>query len=119
MSMKLVFHAIIPLPFWEWDDKSRIFMRFGHSKLGHWEVNCGEFKTRYDYHEVSQKCSHYVQSWFPKYSIILYGVLHDQMPSSQIVRAAIMLKDRLQRCTHAMHSWHSSDILAKLWTKLC
>ena len=51
MSMKLVFHAIIPLPFWEWDDKSRIFMRFGHSKLGEWEVNChGEFKTRYDCH---------------------------------------------------------------------
>ena len=44
MSMKLVFHAIIPLPFWEWDDKSRIFMRFGHSKLGEWEINCGEFK---------------------------------------------------------------------------
>ena len=47
--MKLVFHAIIPLPFWEWDDKSRIFMRFGHSKLGEWEVNCGDFKIpRYD-----------------------------------------------------------------------
>ena len=66
MSMKLVFHAIIPLPFWEWDDKSRIFMRFGHSKLGDWVVDCGQFKiARYDYHEVSQKCIHYVQSWFP------------------------------------------------------
>ena len=47
--MKLVFHAIVPLPYWEWDDKAtRMYIRFGHSKLGKWEENCGEFKvTRY------------------------------------------------------------------------
>jgi hypothetical protein len=64
--MKLVFHAIIPLPFWEWDDKSSIFMRFGHSKLGDWEVNCGQFEARYDYRSVIKVHPfNYVQLWFP------------------------------------------------------
>ena len=44
-SIKLVFHAIIPLPFWQWDNKSCIYMRFGHPKLGNWNVDCGEFEV--------------------------------------------------------------------------
>ena len=44
-SVKLVFHAIVPLPYWEWDNKSRIYIRFGHPKLGDWDYNCGEFEV--------------------------------------------------------------------------
>jgi hypothetical protein len=53
MSMKLVFHAIIPLQFWGWDDNSSIYMRFGHPKLGDWVVDCGQFEVgRYGYHNI-------------------------------------------------------------------
>ena len=41
-----MFHAIVPLPYWEWDNKkTRMYIRFGHSKLGKWEENCGEFEV--------------------------------------------------------------------------
>ena len=42
-SMKITFHAILPLAHWEWDDKSHMHIRFGHDKLGNWEVDCGKF----------------------------------------------------------------------------
>ena len=43
-SMKLVFHVILPLPYWEWDKASHMHIRFGHSKLGDWKVDCGDFE---------------------------------------------------------------------------
>lgn len=42
--MKLTFHAIVHLGYWEWDNTSRIHIRFGHEKLGSWEVDCGKFQ---------------------------------------------------------------------------
>ena len=43
-SIAVTFHAIVPKPLWEWDDKSCIHMRFGHKDLGNWQHNVGEFK---------------------------------------------------------------------------
>ena len=45
LSLKLVFHAIVPLPHWELDEFPCMYIRFGHRKLGDWGVDCGEFKV--------------------------------------------------------------------------
>ncbi len=42
----VVFHVIIAKPFWEWDQKSRIFLQFGGIDLGNWEQNIGTFVQR-------------------------------------------------------------------------
>ncbi len=43
ITVKLVFHVIIPKQFWEWDEESFVSLRFGNSELGSWEKNCGDF----------------------------------------------------------------------------
>lgn len=43
-SVAVTFHAIVPKPLWEWDDKSCMHMQFGHKDLGSWQHNVGEFK---------------------------------------------------------------------------
>ena len=45
-SMKVVFHAILPLSLWGWNESSLVYIRFGHAKLGNWHCDCGpmEFK---------------------------------------------------------------------------
>ena len=40
-SMRVAFHAIVPLDIWEWDDSSRIYIRFGHTKFGKWKHDAG------------------------------------------------------------------------------
>ena len=39
--MMVVFHAIVPLETWEWDDESEIYIRFGHPKFGNWNYDAG------------------------------------------------------------------------------
>lgn len=46
-ACKVVFHVIIPKQYWEWDDKSKVFIHFGHSRLGNWLVDIGNFVQRY------------------------------------------------------------------------
>lgn len=58
--MNITFHVVIPKVFWEWDLESRVYIRFGHPKLGEWS-DCGEFQERrYVYciicHNVLQFC---------------------------------------------------------------
>ncbi len=42
----VVFHVIISKPFWEWDRKSCIFLRFGGIDFGDWKQNIGAFVQR-------------------------------------------------------------------------
>lgn len=35
-SIKVTFHVILPLHFWEWDNTSKIGILFGHPGLGGW-----------------------------------------------------------------------------------
>ena len=49
-SMMVIFRAIVPLDIWEWDDQSKIYIRFGHPKFGNWKVDVGPGKRiRYNY----------------------------------------------------------------------
>lgn len=41
LSMPVEFHAIVPLDLWEWDQDSKIYMRFGYSEFGDWEHDVG------------------------------------------------------------------------------
>ncbi len=43
VTVNIVFHAIIPKLFWEWDEKSFVSLRFGNPKLGGWK-DIGTFK---------------------------------------------------------------------------
>ena len=47
-SINVIFHVIVPLDIWEWDETSQICLRFGHPDLGGWGFNCGlgHFKER-------------------------------------------------------------------------
>ena len=84
MSMKLVFHAIIPLQFWDWDEKSSIFMRFGHPKLGDWVADCGQFEVgRYGYHNIVlhsyyqyDRAHRYYQGFIPYFPAIKHMILY-------------------------------------------
>lgn len=40
-SMLVVFDTIVPLDIWEWDDKSKIYIKFGHSEFGDWKYDAG------------------------------------------------------------------------------
>ena len=42
-SLDVVFHVIIAKPVWEWDDESKVFLRFGSKHLGGWKRNIGNF----------------------------------------------------------------------------
>lgn len=47
-SIAITFHCILPTMLWEWDETSRMYMRFEAPDLGKWEDNVGEFrKGRY------------------------------------------------------------------------
>ncbi|XP_019853235.1 PREDICTED: E3 ubiquitin-protein ligase RNF213-like [Amphimedon queenslandica] len=37
----IVFHALLPLSLWEFDDTSRVCIRFGSNKLGSWQCDVG------------------------------------------------------------------------------
>ncbi len=45
-SVVVVFHVIIPKPFWEWDCNSQVFLRFGSKDFGGWNQNIGNFSMR-------------------------------------------------------------------------
>ena len=40
-SMMVIFHAIVPLDIWEWNDKSEIYLRFGDPQFGNWKFDAG------------------------------------------------------------------------------
>ena len=40
-TMMIYFKAIIPTHVWGWDEKSAVYMRFGHDELGKWEYDYG------------------------------------------------------------------------------
>lgn len=47
-SIVVTFHAVVPKLLWEWDDSSRMHIRFGHKDLGEWKHNTGVFmESRY------------------------------------------------------------------------
>ena len=48
-SIKVTFHVILPVPFWEWDLTSKICIQFDNQDLGAWQYNCGieSFNQRY------------------------------------------------------------------------
>ena len=41
LSMQVEFHAIVPLDVWEWDQDSKIYIRFGYSEFGDFEHDIG------------------------------------------------------------------------------
>ena len=43
-SVAVTFHCILPKPLWQWNKKSRMYMRFEGYALGNWENDVGEFK---------------------------------------------------------------------------
>ena len=45
-SIAVTFHALVPLAAWEWDDRSKMHIRFGLIELGDWKYNCGDFQMR-------------------------------------------------------------------------
>ena len=42
-SLEVTFHVLLPKKVWNWDEKSRMHMRFSHPKLGEWKEDVGEF----------------------------------------------------------------------------
>ena len=42
-KIDITFHVLIPIKVWGWSDKCRVHLRFGHSKLGKWKKNIGNF----------------------------------------------------------------------------
>lgn len=44
-SVNISFHVLILKALWEWDPQSRLYIRFGHPKLGDWS-DCGEFQEK-------------------------------------------------------------------------
>lgn len=42
-TVSVVFHVLIPTSIWGWNENCRVFLRFGHSKLGKWKKNIGDF----------------------------------------------------------------------------
>ena len=43
-SVAVTFHCILPKLLWQWNEKSRMYMRFEGYALGNWENDVGEFK---------------------------------------------------------------------------
>lgn len=42
-KIDIVFHVLIPPNIWGWNDKCHVHLRFGHTHLGKWEKNIGDF----------------------------------------------------------------------------
>lgn len=42
-KIEIVFHVIIPAGIWGWKENSRVRLRFGHSRLGNWKKDLGDF----------------------------------------------------------------------------
>ncbi len=42
-TASVVFHVLIPTSIWGWNENCCVFLRFGHSKLGKWKENIGDF----------------------------------------------------------------------------
>ena len=49
-AVTITFHVLVPKAVWNWDQKSRICLHFGHWKLGGWRCDLGQF------HEVRYVC---------------------------------------------------------------
>lgn len=45
-SVTVTFHVLLPKHIWEWNAKSRMFIRFGDWQLGNWKYDCGPFNER-------------------------------------------------------------------------
>lgn len=43
-AVAVTFHVIVPLDYWQWDQSSHIYLRFGHTKLGSWKHDIGNFE---------------------------------------------------------------------------
>ena len=39
----VTFNVILPVKHWLWDDTCTLSLRFGHKKLGDWDMNVGKF----------------------------------------------------------------------------
>lgn len=39
----VTFNVILPVKYWLWDETFSLSLRFGHSKLGNWKKDVGEF----------------------------------------------------------------------------
>lgn len=47
---KIVFHALLPPHFWNWDDKSAVYIKFSHKGLGCWKHDFGPMQlVRYNF----------------------------------------------------------------------
>lgn len=42
-SVAVTFHCILPKLLWQWNKKSRMYIRFEGDTLGNWESDVGEF----------------------------------------------------------------------------
>ena len=40
----VIFHALLPVSLWEFDETSEVFIRFGSDKLGEWNCDIGPMK---------------------------------------------------------------------------
>ena len=40
----VIFHALLPVSLWEFDDTSEVYIRFGSDKLGEWNCDIGPMK---------------------------------------------------------------------------
>ena len=41
--IEVVFNVLIPANIWGWNEKCEVHLRFGHTRLGRWKKNIGNF----------------------------------------------------------------------------
>lgn len=45
-TLELIFHVLVPVVPWNWDNTCKMCMRFDHPSLGEWKGDIGEFKPK-------------------------------------------------------------------------
>ena len=54
-TVRIVFHALLPIDFWQWDEKSEVYIKFSHENFGKWEHDFGPMK----YFRYNHNCNFY------------------------------------------------------------
>jgi len=57
-SIKVTFHALVPLPLWDWDATSCMHIQFGRMWLGTWEHDCGDMTVNRYLNSLLNPCLH-------------------------------------------------------------
>ena len=49
-SVTVTFHVVVYQPVWDWDDSTKMYIRFGHPDLDVWKYDFGPLRVeRYDH----------------------------------------------------------------------